>query len=90
MALANLPIGVVGGFAFNRYARNWLARLGGSAHSDTTSADGWLACAFVGFHLGVVLGVLPSPLMFYLAPVVAAQSSSFGCGAVARSTHEPQ
>lgn len=75
-ALANflivLIIGIVVGLAFNRYARSWLARLGTSTHSDITSALVGIAGAFIGFHLGVILGLLPSPLMFYLTAVIGA------------------
>jgi len=75
-ALANflivLIIGIVVGLAFNRYARSWLARLGTSTHSDITSALVGVAGAFIGFHIGVILGLLPSPLMFYLTAVIGA------------------
>ncbi len=75
-ALANLliilVIGIVAGLAFNRYARSWLARLGSSTRSDITSALVGIAGAFIGFHLGVILGLLPSPLMLYLAAIVGA------------------
>jgi hypothetical protein len=75
-ALANflivLIIGIAVGVAFNRYARSWLARFGTSTRSDTTSALVGIAGAFIGFHIGVVLGLLPSPLMLYLAAVVGA------------------
>ena len=75
-ALANflivLIIGIVVGLAFNRYARSWLARLDTSTHSDVTSALVGIAGAFIGFHLGVILGLLPSPLMFYLTAVIGA------------------
>jgi hypothetical protein len=72
-ALANfliiLVIGIVVGLAFNRYARSWLARLGTTTHSDITSALVGIAGSFIGFHLGVILGLLPSPLMLYLAAI---------------------
>ena len=75
-ALANLliilVIGIVAGLAFNRYARSWLARLGSSTRSDITSALVGIAGAFIGFHLAVILGLLPSPLMLYLAAIVGA------------------
>ena len=75
-ALANflivLIIGIVVGLAFNRYARTWLARLGSTTRSDITSALVGIAGAFIGFHLGVIVGLLPSPLMLYLAAVVGA------------------
>jgi uncharacterized membrane protein YeaQ/YmgE (transglycosylase-associated protein family) len=31
-----------------------------------------IAGSFIGFHLGVVLGLLPSPLMLYLAAAIGA------------------
>lgn len=67
-----LAIGIVVGLAFNRYARTWLARLGSSSRSDVTSALVGIAGSFIGFHLGVILGLLPSPLMFYLTAVAGA------------------
>jgi hypothetical protein len=67
-----LVIGIVVGLAFNRYARTWLARLGITTRSDITSALVGIAGAFIGFHLGVILGLLPSPLMLYLAAIVGA------------------
>ncbi len=75
-ALANLliilPIGVVAGLFFNRYSRSWLARMGGSSRSDLTSALVGIAGAFIGFHVSVIIGLLPSPLMHYLLAVVGA------------------
>jgi hypothetical protein len=75
-ALANLiiilVIGIVVGLAFNRYARSWLARLGSTRSSDITSALVGIAGAFIGFHLGVILGLLPSPLMLYIAAIAGA------------------
>jgi uncharacterized membrane protein YeaQ/YmgE (transglycosylase-associated protein family) len=75
-ALANLIIiliiGIVVGLVFTRYARGWLARLGATRSSDITSALVGIAGAFIGFHLGVILGLLPSPAMLYLAAVVGA------------------
>ena len=75
-ALANLLIilliGVVAGLFFNRYSRNWLARIGGSSRSDLTSALVGIAGAFIGFHVSVIIGLLPSPLMHYLLAVVGA------------------
>jgi hypothetical protein len=75
-ALANLliilVIGIVVALAFNRYARSWLARLGVTTQSDITSALVGIAGAFIGFHLSVIIGLLPSPLMHYLAAAVGA------------------
>ncbi len=75
-ALANLlivlVIGIVAGLFFNRYARSWLTRLGNTTRSDITASLVGIAGAFIGFHLGVILGLLPSPLMFYVTAAVGA------------------
>ena len=75
-ALANLLIvliiGIVAGLAFNRYARSWLARLGGTTRSDITSALVGIAGAFIGFHVSVILGLLPSPLMHHILAAIGA------------------
>jgi uncharacterized membrane protein YeaQ/YmgE (transglycosylase-associated protein family) len=75
-ALANLLIilliGVVAGLVFNRYSRSWLARIGGSSRSDLTTALVGIAGAFIGFHISVIVGLLPSPLMHYLLAIVGA------------------
>jgi hypothetical protein len=75
-ALANflivLIIGIVAGLVFNRYARSWLARLGGSTRSDITSALVGIAGAFIGFHISVILGLLPSPLLHYVLAAAGA------------------
>jgi hypothetical protein len=67
-----LIIGVVGGLAFNRYARSWLARLGSTTRSEVTAALVGIAGAFIGFHISVILGLLPSPLMHYVLAAVGA------------------
>ena len=70
--LVVLIIGIVAGLVFNRYARSWLARLGSSTRSDITSALVGIAGAFIGFHISVILGLLPSPLLHYIAAAVGA------------------
>lgn len=67
-----LIIGTVVGLFFNRYARTWLSRLANTTHSDVTSALVGIAGAFIGFHLAIIIGLLPTPLMLYLAAVVGA------------------
>ena len=67
-----LVIGAVVGLAFNRYARSWLARLGSTTRSDITAALVGIAGAFIGFHISVILGLLPSPLMHYIFSAVGA------------------
>lgn len=70
--LVILIIGAVAGVAFHRWTRSWFARFGSSTSSDVTSALVGIAGSFIGFHLGVILGLLPTPLMLYLCAVVAA------------------
>jgi uncharacterized membrane protein YeaQ/YmgE (transglycosylase-associated protein family) len=67
-----LAIGIAAGLAFNRYGQTWLRRQFVTRQSDVTSALVGIAGAFVGFHVGVILGLLPSPLMLYIAAVVGA------------------
>jgi uncharacterized membrane protein YeaQ/YmgE (transglycosylase-associated protein family) len=67
-----LLIGIVAGLFFNRYSRSWLARIGSSSRSDLTTALVGIAGAFIGFHISVIIGLLPSPLMHYLLAAVGA------------------
>ena len=76
-ALAHLliivAIGIIAGIAFNRFGRGWLARtVGSTRHTDITTALVGIAGAFIGFHIGVVLGLVPLPLMQYLLAVAGA------------------
>jgi uncharacterized membrane protein YeaQ/YmgE (transglycosylase-associated protein family) len=65
-------IGIVAGLIFHRYGQGWWGRTVTSAGSPVTSILVGIAGAFLGFHVGVVLGILPSPLMWYLTGVVGA------------------
>lgn len=68
-----LAIGIAAGIIFARRGRTWLGQLGGSGSAgEVTSALVGIAGAFMGFHLVVVLGLLPTPLMLYLGAVVGA------------------
>lgn len=75
-AMANflivLIIGIVAGLWFNRYGHSWLARQLTTRQSDLTAALVGIAGAFIGFHLAVIVGLLPFPLMQYLAAIVGA------------------
>jgi uncharacterized membrane protein YeaQ/YmgE (transglycosylase-associated protein family) len=75
-ALANfiiiLLIGSLAGVASNRYARGWLARVGGTTRSTVTAALVGIAGAFIGFHVSILLGLLPSPLMHYILAAIGA------------------
>jgi hypothetical protein len=63
--LANLfiPIivGILASFAFNRYARAWFPMQIGVI-ADSTSALVGIAGAFIGLHIGIVLGLSSWPL----------------------------
>ena len=76
-ALAHLIIiviiGIVAGLVFNRYGQSWLAgSVGSTRRTDITTALVGIAGAFIGFHIGVVLELLPLPLMQYLLAVIGA------------------
>ena len=66
-------IGMVCGLVFSRYGQGWFARhVTGIRHTDFTTALVGIAGAFIGFHIGVVLQLVPLPLMQYLLSVVCA------------------
>lgn len=67
-----LAIGIVAGVWFNRHGRGWLGRQLATRGSDLTAALVGIAGAFIGFHLAVIIGLLPTPLMLYLAAIVGA------------------
>lgn len=69
-----LSIGIIIGLLINRYGRSWLGRQTASATGvgDVTYALVGIAGAFIGFHIVVILGLLPTPLMLYLGAVVGA------------------
>ncbi len=69
-----LAIGVIVGICLRRYGRTWLksktAGLTGS--SDVTYALVGIAGAFTGFHIFVILGLIPTPLMLYIGATFGA------------------
>jgi uncharacterized membrane protein YeaQ/YmgE (transglycosylase-associated protein family) len=69
-----LAIGIGVGLGFNRYGRSWLGRQAASATGvgDVTYALVGIAGAFIGFHIVVILGLLPTPLMLFLGALVGA------------------
>lgn len=69
-----LIIGIAVGVALHRSGRTILTRAASSVTgvgAETYALVG-IAGAFIGFHLGVIVGLLPSPLMLYLAALVGA------------------
>lgn len=67
-----LAIGIAAGLVFNRYGQTWLRRQFVTRHTDVTSSLVGIAGAFIGFHVGVILGLLPSPLMLYVTALIGA------------------
>ena len=67
-------IGIAVGLLFNRFGRSWLGRkaAGVTGIGDVTYALVGIAGAFMGFHVAVVVGLLPTNLMLYLAAVLGA------------------
>jgi hypothetical protein len=67
-----LAVGIAAGLVFNRYGQTWLRRQFVTRHSDVTNALVGVAGAFISFHLGVISGLLPSPLMLYITAAIGA------------------
>jgi hypothetical protein len=67
-----LAIGIAAGLLINRYGQTWLRRQFVTRHSDVTSALVGIAGAFMGFHVGVILRLLPAPLMNYITAAIGA------------------
>jgi hypothetical protein len=67
-------IGIIVGLAFNRYGRGWLGRQVADATGvgDVTYSLVGIAGSFMGFHVGVILGLLPSILLYVMAILGAA------------------
>ena len=65
-------IGIVASLVLNRFGRGWFARNIDTQHSDVTTAFVGIAGAFIGFHIGVVLELLPLPQMQYVLAIVGA------------------
>jgi len=67
-------IGVIVGLLFNRRGRSWIGRQVADATGagDVTYSLVGIAGSFMGFHVGVILGLLPSMLLYVLAIVGAA------------------
>ena len=72
--LVILLICIVVGVMFNRYGRSWLGRqtAGATGVGNVTYALVGIAGAFIGFHIVVILGLLPTPLMLYLGALIGA------------------
>ncbi len=69
-----VAIGIVVGLAFNRYGRSWLGRQVAETTGvgDRTYSLVGIAGSFMGFHIGVILGLLPSVMLYVAAALGAA------------------
>jgi hypothetical protein len=69
-----VAIGIIMGLLFNRQGRSWLGReiVHATGVGDVTSCLVGIAGSFMGFHIGVILGLLPSFLLYVLAVLGAA------------------
>lgn len=69
-----LLIGILAGLVLNHFGGSWLGRkmADASGLGDVTYALVGVAGSFLGFHIGVLLGLLPSPAMLYLAALLGA------------------
>jgi hypothetical protein len=67
-------VGIIVGIVFNSRGRSWLGRTSASMTGvgDVTYALVGIAGAFMGFHISVILGLLPSPLMHYVGALLGA------------------
>ncbi len=68
-----VAIGIIVGLLFNRYGRSWLGRKVAYATGvgNITYSLVGIAGSFMGYHVGVILELLPS-LMMYVAAVLGA------------------
>jgi len=63
-----LAIGIIAGLVFKRYGLSWLGRqVADATGADATYALVGIAGSFIGYHLGVILGLLP-----YIVAIIGA------------------
>jgi hypothetical protein len=69
-----LAIGIAVGVFFARSGAGFLGRARDnlSGIGTGTSALVGIAGAFIGFHLGVIVGLLPQPLMLFVTALIGA------------------
>jgi hypothetical protein len=71
--LTLVVIGAAIGIAMTRYGRSWLGRhfAGAVGASDLTYVLVGIAGSFMGFHIGLILGV-SHPILLYVLAIVGA------------------
>jgi hypothetical protein len=69
-----VAIGIIVGVVFNRHGRSWLGRHVADATGvgDVTYSLVGIAGSFMGFHVGVILELLPTLLLYVCAILGAA------------------
>ena len=69
-----IAIGIAVGLFFNRYGRSWIGQkvAGATGVGDVTYSLVGIAGSFMGFHVAVILGLLPSVLLYVCAILGAA------------------
>ncbi len=68
-----LVIGIVAGLVFDRFAGpSWLVRQFAGTRALVTVSLVGIAGAFIGFHLGVLIGLAGNPIVLYLAAAIGA------------------
>jgi hypothetical protein len=69
-----IVIGIVIGLLFNRRGRSWLGRQVAETTGvgDVTYSLVGIAGSFMGYHVGVIFGLLPSSLLYVAAGLGAA------------------
>jgi hypothetical protein len=72
--LVLIIIGAGIGFAMNRYGRGWVGRqvAGATGAGDITYALVGIAGSFMGFHFGLILGLLNTFVLYLVAALGAA------------------
>ena len=72
--LVVLVIGIAVGVVFRGSGQSLVGRAASSLSGESagTYALVGIAGAFIGFHLGVIVGFLPQPLMLYLTALIGA------------------
>jgi divalent metal cation (Fe/Co/Zn/Cd) transporter len=75
--IITIIVGILASVAFNLSARSWFPMQIG-ARSDRTSGLVAIAGAFMGLHIGMVVGLTPWPLALYLAAFVGTFVTMWG------------
>jgi hypothetical protein len=71
-------IGVIVSLFFRQFGQTWFRRtIGGTTHTTLTAALVGNAGSFIDFHIGVVLELIPLPLMQYVLAIGGLKNKPF-------------